>query len=132
MIPQAITIARAWWKALPGFVLGALIAFPLGQCSGDARATKRHEDANASAQVKALTEDARAKETAAAERLNDAADLAEMKGRLTDAVSSAPDSAPGPRRSALNCQRLCEAGARSADLPAGCRPCGDAQAAPDR
>jgi hypothetical protein len=130
MIAEALTIARAWWKLVPGFVLGALIAFPLGQCSGDARATKRHEAANAAAQVQALTEDARAKETAAAERMNDAADVAAMKERLSDAVATLPDDVPSPRRVALGCQRLREAGTGDADLPSVCRPAGQAQARP--
>jgi len=130
MTATAIAIARAWWKVLPGFVLGALIAFPLGQCSGDARATKRLEAANAASQVKALTEDAKAKETAAAERMNDAADVAAMKERLSDAVASLPDHVPSARRIALGCQRLREAGTRDADLPVQCRPAGQAQARP--
>lgn len=127
---EIVAIARAWWKLVPGFVLGALIAFPLGQCSGDARATKRHEAANAASQVNALNEDAQAKETAAAERLNDAADVAAMKERLSDAVAALPDHVPSPRRIALGCQRLREAGTRDADLPVECRSAGQAQARP--
>jgi len=129
MIPLAVLgLARSWWKAGAGFVLGAVIAFPLGQCSGSQRAEEREQAARAVAITEALKTDSAAKEVAAGERLADAAAVADLKQELTDAVTEVADSAPTPSDVALGCARLRAQGTDVSDLPACGRPSGSAQA----
>lgn len=131
MIPlAAIAFVRAWWKAGAGIVVGAALAFPLGQCSGS-QAQKKHEEADrAITQAEALKVDTKAKEKAADQRVKDAAEVADMTEKLTDAVASLPDEIPSARRVALGCQRLRNGGADVSDLPIACRPPIGVQARP--
>jgi hypothetical protein len=44
---EALAILRAWWKLIPGFLIGAALAFPLGQCSGHRAGVKAEQAAEA-------------------------------------------------------------------------------------
>jgi hypothetical protein len=46
-MPEALAILRAWWKLIPGFLIGAALAFPLGQCSGHRAGVKAEQAAEA-------------------------------------------------------------------------------------
>ena len=128
IVDTALDIARSWWKALPGFAVGALLAFPLGQCSGKAEAERRAEANTAIARAEAALADSEAKEKSADERLNDAAKVADLRERLTDAVASLPDEVPSAHGVALGCQQLREA-YHGAELPLACRSSGGGEAA---
>lgn len=127
-----IALARSWWKAVPGFIVGCVLAFPLGQCSGS-QAQKKHEQADrAVAITEAVKLDANAKEKSAEERTRDAIAVTDMKDSLTDAIASLPDSVPSARRVALGCQRMLNAGTRVSELPVACGPGIAAKADPAR
>lgn len=125
--------AAGGWRTLAGLAAGLLLGFVAGQVVG-AKNQKAHEEADrALAITEALQDDVAAKEVSAEQRLKDAATVAEMTERLTDAVASNPDQAPSVRRVAVECERLRQAyGADFPDLPLVCRPQAgpQAQAAP--
>jgi hypothetical protein len=137
MIPLAIpgaalALARSWWKAGLGVVIGAALALPVGQCQGANAEKSRQAARNAEAALQAEIRNTAAKEAAAAQR---AADLARVtaaeKGR-TDAIRAGADEAPSGPELRLACERLRAQGTAAARLPAVCRPHNPAQAPTDR
>jgi hypothetical protein len=131
MIPLGFFVfARKWWKLGAGFLVGALVAFPLGQCSG-AAGQKKHEQADRAVAIAgAMTANAKASDKAASERVTDALKAAELERKLTDAVAEVSDSAPTVSDVALGCARLREQGDDVSNVPA-CRGLGgQAQARP--
>lgn len=120
-IPATVaTLAARWWKLAVGAVIGALLCFPLAQCSGikigENRAALRLEKANSLY----LQQKARADDLAAQQRLTDTIAVNQQEEELRDAIASTPDSAPDATRVRLGCERLRRAGQDTAGLPA-CR-----------
>lgn len=103
-----------------------LMLFGLGWCAVTAPGRERSklDTAVTAANAKAQATDAKARDLASDERLNDQKTNHQTEKELTDAVSSLPDARPSDRRVALACQRLRHQGTRSADLPSVCRPAG--------
>lgn len=91
------------------------------------------QERKAKEQAAAAASDFAAKERAASEasgdaRLQDYKDTQQNKDKLNAAVASLPDDVPSPRRIALACQRLRNAGTPDSGLPSACRPPAPAQA----
>ena len=84
-------------------------------------AEAREDLKTAEATITLLRVDAELKETAAVERQEDTAEVAEMEKELIDAIKDVPDEKPDAVRVALGCKRLRAQGYREADLPAPCR-----------
>jgi hypothetical protein len=61
------------------------------------------------------------RETASAERLNDALSNNAAREELTDALDQLPDAVPSDRRVRLACERLRRQGTPADDLPERCR-----------
>lgn len=120
MIPLAtiFAAARKWWKLAVGIILGALLIFPLAQCSGKRIGRQEMQSAIDRANVQALREKARADELAAQQRLTDTIAVSRQEEDLRDAIASTPDSAPDATRIALGCQRLRAAGTDTSRIPA--------------
>lgn len=121
----------AWWKAIVGAVLGALLIWPVAQCSGKKIGVQQMQLAVANANTKALEQKNRADALAAAQRITDTIAVSAREKALRDAIASTPDSAPDAVRIRLGCERLRHAnGSNQATLPAACRPSSGAQASP--
>lgn len=124
MIPLAI----AWWKskgelikaglsASAGAIVGAALAFPLGQCSGAANEAVKHRAAIAEADARAQAANSALLEQAALQRAADTAKITEAARGRTDAIDAGPDARTSGPECRLNRQRLLDAGVREADLP---------------
>lgn len=122
MIPLAILgLARSWWKAGIGVVIGCVLALPVGRCQGvDMEKARQKERDRAAAEMQAAKNDAAA-QAAAAERANDTAAIASHEKGRNDAISSAPPGRAAPSSVALACERLRQQGTRPEALPAACR-----------
>jgi hypothetical protein len=75
------------------------------------------EDDRAKATVQVLKNNAGAQERSALERVVDERAVAAQEREMIDAIQSAPDTAPGPARMRLNCERLRRAGTDVGSLP---------------
>lgn len=119
----AVGIVRSWWKLGAGVILGAVLAFPLGQCSG-ARNQEAHEKADRAISItEALQQDTKAKEKGAAQALEDAATVADQTEKLANAVAALPDAVPSARRVRLMCEWMRnDPAADLSNLPVACRP----------
>lgn len=124
MIPlAALAFARTWWKAIPGAVVGAALAFPLGHCSGARDAKAAFRAAQAEAALKAEVRNAAANEAAAVQRAADADHTHRTQEELSRADDAAPDSRPSDARRAYLCARLRDQAARGGPaIPESCRP----------
>jgi hypothetical protein len=107
--PNVISFALSWWKAGAGALVGAALAFPLGQCSG----VDIQKDRDKAASIASLQLDARAKETAAEQRGQDAATTAARAQGRIDATKNQPDAAPGALRCQFERKRLLDAGVKN-------------------
>jgi len=131
-VAAAKSFVGAWWKA----ALGALVVFPfaflLGQCSGAERQREHEKADRAIALAEAVKQGAAASNTSAERSVVDAAEVADLKKELTDAVADLPDSVPDAHGVALGCARLRNAGEDVSKLPAcgGREAGGQAQAEP--
>ena len=116
----ALVFLSRWWKLALGIVLGAVLCFPLAQCSGvkigEQRAALRLEKANRDY----LEQKARADELAAEQRITDTIAVNEQERTLRDAIADTPDTAPDAVRVQLGCARLRAAGTDTAGISA-CR-----------
>lgn len=119
-VSAVLSLARRWWKAAAGAVLGAMLCFPLAHCDGvhDERAAAKAR-ARAAADVQAARA-AAASEAAAVRRARDAADLQAKFKERSDAIHAGADEAPSGPECRLNRQRMLQHGANPAKLPA-CR-----------
>ncbi|WP_292051616.1 hypothetical protein [Brevundimonas sp. UBA5866] len=120
-----VTVARSI-NALGWAVIAAAVCLLLllGTCSYHSKREADQARRDAEARARALEKNRKASERADVERMSDVVIIYNREKELTDAVSSLPDAAPGPRRLALACERLRQQGLRDADLPASCRPAG--------
>lgn len=107
MIPLSIlTLARTWWKLAAGAALGALLCFPLAQCSGIKIGRQQMQHAIDVANTAALQQQHRADTLAANQRLTDQRTSDTLERNLADAVANIPDSVPTARRLARACAQL--------------------------
>lgn len=121
MIPiAALTVARTWWKLGAGAILGAALALPVGQCQGRGHARGEMRTDVAEANARAQAANAALIQAQAAQREADAAKTATAAKGRSDAIHAGPDALPSRPECRLQRQRLLNAGAREADLPA-CR-----------
>lgn len=104
--------------AILGAALAVIALLAVVYLKGVNAERDRQEAAKAVAIVEAMKTDEKAKEKAAEVRLADAAEVAEMKEDLTNAVASLPDDVPSARRVALACARLRAQGADLSGIPA--------------
>ena len=129
MIPlQFFVFMRKWWRGLGGLLLGMLIAFPLGTCSGAAD-MKDKMQAEARAQAAAQAQrNAAAIEAAAQQRVQDILANQSAAEERIDAIRSRPDEAANGPQLALACARLRQQGTAESKLPRACRPVAGPQA----
>lgn len=121
MIPlAALTLARSWWKAGLGAVLGAALALPVGQCQGRQTARADYRAAVAEANARAQAANAALLEKAAQERATDTAKITEAAKGRSDAINAGPDAPTSGPECRLNRKRLLDAGFPERDL-AECR-----------
>lgn len=113
------------WAIIVALAVGTL---SLGRCAWEAGRDAREVKQRAAASVETMTKDGAAKEVAADERLNDAAQNAALKEDLSHAVDPLPDTRPSDRRRALACARLRRQGTDTAALPACIGPGGAGKA----
>ncbi|MBX3482558.1 hypothetical protein [Phenylobacterium sp.] len=113
----ALTFARTWWKAIPGAVVGAALAFPVGHCAGERDAKADFRAAQAEAALKAEIRNAAANEAAAVQRAADTARVTASKKGRTDAIRAGADEAPSGPECRLQRRRLLDIGYAPADLP---------------
>jgi hypothetical protein len=126
-------LAAKWWKFAVGAIVGALLIFPVAQCSGKKIGRQEMQLAVERANTAYLQQKARADEAAAAQRITDTIAVNRQEEALRDAIASTPDTQPDAVRIRLGCERLRRAnGGNSASLPPVCRPAGGAQAGPAR
>jgi len=120
------------WQTLAVSALLILAALTLGYAKGSSAARAKADAERATANVVATTTARNADEVAAVERVDAALTIAKQKEDLTNAIASTPDTAPDAVRVALGCERLRQAGALDAGVPAICgrEGAGGAQAAP--
>ena len=117
----AVPAALASWvnlRSLAGLALGVVLAFPLGQCSGERRQHKLEEAQRAVAIAEALKRQNTATEKGAAQSLRDAQAVADAERKLTDAVADLPDETPSVRDVQLTCERLRNQGDDVSNIPA--------------
>lgn len=118
MIPlAALAFARTWWRAIPGAVVGAAMAFPLGHCAGERDAKAAFRAAQAEAALKAEVRNAAANEAAAVQRAADTARISTAAKGRTDAIRAGADEAPSGPECRLQRRRLLDLGYAPADLP---------------
>lgn len=122
-----LKVLQAWWKAGVGVIIGLILAYPLGQCSGARREHRLEEAQRAVAIAEALKKDEAIKELTAAQRTADAEAVATKKQELTNELAKMPDEAPTQRDVALACGRLRQQGTDVSDLSACSGPKGSAQ-----
>lgn len=113
----AITLARAWWKAGVGAILGAALALPVGQCQGRDHARTESRAKVAEADARAIAANAALNERLAADRAADTAKITETAKGRTDAIHAGPDERTSGPQCRADRKRLLNAGAREADLP---------------
>lgn len=101
-------------------IIALLAAFLLFGAYCAHRAAEGERDRQAAETRRAEEKAARARETAADERLTDTTIINAREKELSDAVNSLPDARPSPRRLALACERLRQQG--NTRLPAECGP----------
>jgi hypothetical protein len=123
MIPlAALTLARTWWKAGLGALIGAALALPVGRCQGvDVEKARQRERDRAAAEIQ-QAKNAAAAQAAAAERETDTAAVTVQEKARNDAIDAAPGGRAPPSSVALGCERLRQQGTRPESLPAVCRP----------
>lgn len=119
MIPlQFFVFMRKWWRGLGGLLLGMLIAFPLGTCSGAAD-MKDKMQAEAKAQAAAQAQrNAAAIEAAAQQRVQDILANEAKSTERTNAIHAGPDGRTSIAECRLNRVRLRQAGIAESKLPA--------------
>lgn len=110
MTALAFIGARKRLFAVLGLALAALAVLAFVRVRATNAERERQEAAKAVAILEATKTDARAKEKAAETRLQDAAEVAEMKEDLIEAIAETTDSAPSAADVALNCRRLLASG----------------------
>ncbi|RAK68838.1 hypothetical protein [Phenylobacterium kunshanense] len=128
MIPLAIpaalsgakTLARSWWKAGLGAVVGAALALPVGQCQGASAERARQAAREADAALREAVKDAAIKERLAADRLENTLTIHQQSKERTDAIQAGPDDHVSAAQRRLNCQRLRDAGFSEAKLAGRC------------
>lgn len=104
--PAVTSFGLRWWRGAAGAVLGAFLAFPVGQCSG----VQIQKDRQAVAAAKILKLEIRGTVEAAEQRGKDAATVAaRSEGRL-DAIKNQPDTRVSPMRCEYNRKRMLDAG----------------------
>lgn len=108
-----------WWKLALGFVLGAVLCFPLAQCRGERIGAQRAALALEKANNEALQQKARADEIAAEQRVTDLVAVNQREQELIDAIQQVPDSVPDAASVRLGCERLRRA-SPGAPLPPAC------------
>lgn len=128
MIPFAIpaalagakTIAKTWWKAGLGVVIGAALALPVGQCQGASAERARQAAREADAALREAMRDAAIKERLAAARLENTLTIQQQSKERTDAIQAGPDDHVSAAQRRLNCKRLRDAGFSEAQLAGRC------------
>lgn len=118
MIPLSwFVFMRKWWKTGAGALIGALLAFPLGTCTGAADMKDKMQAQYAREAAAQAQRNAAAIEVAAQQRVKDIlANEAKSQERL-DAIHSGPDARTSGPECRLNRQRLLHAGIPEAKLP---------------
>lgn len=109
-----------WVRLAATALLVGLLTFNLGQCEGRRSERARADAARAEANVEAMKTNQVATDAAAAERVEDATEVAAQEERLIDAIEDTPDEAPDAVRVRLGCERLRQQGTDTAAIPA-CR-----------
>lgn len=129
MIPLSwFVFMRKWWRGLGGLVLGMLIAFPLGTCSGAADMKDRMQAKYEKAAAVQAQRNAAAIEAAAQQRVKDILANQSAAEERIDAIRSRPDEAANGPQLALACARLRQQGTADSKLPAACRSVGAGKA----
>jgi len=113
-------LLKAWWKVLPGIVVGIIIAYPFGHWLGGHDARIKLAAAQEIAVANALAEQTTLLNRAATERLADARATADKQKELTDAVANLGDEKPTLRDVMLACARLRQQGVDLSNVSA-CR-----------
>lgn len=121
---KPIAFLKTYWKFALILIAVAGLCSTLGYCEGKKAGRAQMQLAVERANTKALLEERRANELAAAQRLTDTIAVNRQEEALRDAIAEIPDTAPDAVRIRLGCERLRAAGTSAAALPAVCRPGG--------
>jgi hypothetical protein len=124
-IPAALadvrTLARSWWKAGLGAVIGAALALPVGQCQGEREERTRQAARAAEARELAVTLNAARVQKQAVERETASAAILSSQQEINRADDAVPDSRPSDKRRAALCGRVRDLERRGAAIPADLR-----------